>query len=124
MDGGCLVGILVVQRVDQRPIGQRRQHGGGLFLTAQDRAPSPAPVSYTHLQELTDHGGGLHAIVALTAKLAGSDVLLLDHNGRVVAGAGMEGSAYPASYTHLSTSLAGRPFHRGDWTEGKCKSTA
>ncbi len=46
--------------------------------------------------ELTDHGRGLHAIVALTAQLADSAVLLLDQSGRVVASGGMEHSAYLA----------------------------
>lgn len=45
-------------------------------------------------QQLTDHGGGLHAIVTLTAELASTATLLLDQNGRVIAGGGMAGSAY------------------------------
>lgn len=64
-----------------------------LYNTLADASARKAGWCHAY-QELTDHGGGLHAIVALTAKLAGSAVLLLDHNGRVVAGAGMEGSAY------------------------------
>ena len=64
-----------------------------LYNTLADASARKAGWRHAY-QELTDHGGGLHAIVALTAKLAGSAVLLLDHNGRVVAGAGMEGSAY------------------------------
>lgn len=56
-------------------------------------------------QALIDRGGGLHATVTLTARLAGFPTLLLDQTGRVVAGDGMAQSTYLASQTAATGAL-------------------
>ena len=59
-------------------------------------------------RSLTDKGGGLHATVALTARLAGFPVLLLDQTGRVVAGAGMAESTYLSGQVSATGALPAR----------------
>ena len=59
-------------------------------------------------QTLTDKGGGLHATVALAARLAGFPTLLLDQTGRVVAGAGMAESAFLSGQVAATGALPAR----------------
>lgn len=62
-------------------------------------------------QHLTDCGGGIHAIAARTAQLAGGAVLLLDQSGRVVVSAGMENSVYLAGQVVATGAL---PLHTAE----------
>lgn len=59
-------------------------------------------------QELTDHGGGLHAIVDLTARFAEAPVLLTDQNGRVVASSGSESSGFLTGQVAATGALPAR----------------
>lgn len=54
---------------------------------------------------LTDQGGGLHAIVSLTAQLANASALLLDQAGHVVAVGNLEGSTYLAGQVSATGAL-------------------
>lgn len=78
-----------------------------LFNTVSEALAQAAQWRSAYL-ELTDHGRGLHAIVALTAHLSDSAVLLLDQSGRVVASSGMERSAYLAGQVSATGALPQR----------------
>lgn len=47
-------------------------------------------------QGLIDSGGGLHAMLRLTARLSGGAVVLMDRKGQVMAGAGVESGSFLA----------------------------